>query len=63
MLPDVMSFTKEDPFVYRVGLIQPTDPLPMASLAALILEMKPATAGHEAEVPDTEYLVPPITTT
>jgi hypothetical protein len=53
LLPDVMSFTKEYPSLYSVGLIQPTDPLPMASLAALILEMKPATAGHEADVPDT----------
>jgi hypothetical protein len=48
--------------VYSAGLIQPSDPLPTASLAALILEMKPATAGHEAEVPDTSYLFPPIIT-
>jgi hypothetical protein len=48
-----MSFTKEYPFLYSVGLIQPTDPLPMASLAALMLEKKPATAGHDADVPDT----------
>ena len=39
---------------YKAGLIHPTGPLPIAKRAALILEIIPATAGHAADVPETD---------
>ena len=49
--PDKISLTKKAPLAYRTGLIQPIDPLPIASRAALIFEKKAAAIGQEADVP------------
>ena len=60
--PVTISFTKEAECAYRAGLIHPTAPLPMAMRAALILEMKPATTGHDADVPAMPAKLPPYIT-
>ena len=51
MLPSVMSLVNEAEVAYKAGLTQPSDPLPIAIRAALILEKNPAIKGAEAEVP------------
>lgn len=62
LLPDTISLTNNFECWYRTGLAQPIDPLPLARRAALIFEKRPAIVGEEAEVPDTKYDPPPITT-
>ena len=39
-------------YAYSAGFTNPTEPLPIFIRAAFKLEIKPATAGHDAEVPD-----------
>jgi hypothetical protein len=60
MFPLVMSLVKEDAYAYMAGFKNPTEPFPNAILAALMLEMKPATAGQDADVPDTGDNSPPM---
>jgi hypothetical protein len=40
--------------VYKAGSAQPTGPFPAANRAAFMLEIRPATTGHDAEVPATK---------
>ena len=47
-----MSFTNDVELAYSTGLTQPTDPFPAAMRAALMFEIKPATEGVEADVPE-----------
>ena len=52
LLPFVTSFVNFPEYAYSAGFTNPTEPLPIFIRAAFKLEMKPATAGHDAEVPD-----------
>jgi hypothetical protein len=60
LLPDVTSFTNLAEFSYIAGLAHPMDPFPAAIRAALIFESMPAKTGHDAEVPDMAYALPPM---
>jgi hypothetical protein len=44
------------------GFKNPNEPFPNAILAALMLEMNPARAGQDADVPDTAVTEPPTNT-
>ena len=50
--PFVISFVNDAEWVYRTGLIQPSDPFPTACRAALTLESKAAATGAVNEVPE-----------
>ena len=51
LLPAIISLTNNDEYLYIAGLAQPTGPLPIAILAAFILEIKLAAIGLDADVP------------
>jgi hypothetical protein len=51
LLPAIISLTNNDEYVYIAGLAQPTGPLPIAILAAFILDIKLAAIGLDADVP------------
>ena len=52
LFPFITSFVNFPEYAYNAGFKNPTEPLPILIRAAFKLEMKPATAGHDAEVPD-----------
>ena len=52
LFPFITSFVNFPEYAYIAGFTNPTEPLPFLIRAAFKLEMKPATAGHDAEVPD-----------
>ena len=55
-----MSFINFALYMYKAGLIHPSEPLPAAMRAALMFEKNPAATGADAEVPETMYQFPPI---
>ena len=57
-----MSFMTLSAYLYRVGLINPTGPIPRLNLSALILDIMAAATGQDAEVPATTILTPWFTT-
>ena len=52
LFPFVTSFVNSPEYAYSAGFTNPTEPLPILIRAAFTLEIKPATTGHAAEVPD-----------
>ena len=52
LFPIVTSFENSSEYAYSAGFTNPTEPLPILIRAAFKLEMKPATEGHDAEVPE-----------
>ena len=51
LFPAIISLTNNDEYLYIAGFAQPTGPLPIAILAAFILDIKLAAIGLDADVP------------
>ena len=61
--PEVMSFANKFDVAYKVGLMKPTGFFPANKRAELMRVIMPAMTGQDADVPETERMVPPMYTT